>query len=97
MVSDHLLALTQKKNMMKRKQVCNVEIRIEETWTLLKAKKVIKKNVKISKCQNIKVGNSSSIKWERWTCVVTYWFEKFKDISTISPLLLVQDILTIRN
>ena len=45
MFSDHLLASTQKKNMMKRTQackfefeICKLEIRIEETWTLLKAK-----------------------------------------------------------
>ena len=59
-----------------------VEIRIEETWTLLKAKVVIKENLKTSKFQNIKVGNISSIKWGRWTCVVTYCFEKVMDIST---------------
>ena len=34
------------------------------------------------KYQNIKVGNCSSNKWGRWTCVVTYWFEKFMDVST---------------
>ena len=65
--------------MMKRTQVCNVEIRIEETWTLLKAKIVIKENVKTSKYQNIKVGNSGSNKWGRWTWVVTYWFKKFME------------------
>ena len=36
------------KNMMKRMDVCNVEIRIEETLYLLKARAVIKENVKIS-------------------------------------------------
>ena len=64
------LPSTQQKNMMKKTQMCNVENRIEETRTLLKAKIVIKENVKISKYQNINEGNSSSIKWGRWTCVV---------------------------
>ena len=36
------------KNMMKKIYVCNVEIQIEETLSLLKAKAVIKENVKIS-------------------------------------------------
>ena len=35
--------------MMKRERVCNVEIRIEETLSLRKARAVIKENVKISK------------------------------------------------
>ena len=47
------LPSTQQKNMMKKTQMCNVENRIEETRTLLKAKIVIKENVKISKYQNI--------------------------------------------
>ena len=38
--------------MMKRERVCNVEIRIEETLSLRKARAVIKENVKISKYQN---------------------------------------------
>ena len=49
MFSDQLLASTQKKNMMKGTQACNMEIRIEETWALLKAKIDIKENIKISK------------------------------------------------
>ena len=34
------------------------------------------------KSQNIKKANKGSIKWERWTCVVTYWFKKIMHIST---------------
>ena len=37
---------------------------------------------KMSKYQNIKIANNSSIKWGSWTCVVTYWFEKIMDVST---------------
>ena len=37
---------------------------------------------KVSKYQNIKIANNSSIKWGSWTCVVTYWFEKIMDVST---------------
>ena len=37
---------------MKRMYVCNVEIRIEEALSLLKARAVIKENVKISKYLN---------------------------------------------
>ena len=37
---------------MKRMYVCNVEIRIEETLSLLKAKTVNKENVQISKYLN---------------------------------------------
>ena len=37
--------------------MCNVENRIKETRTLLRAKIIIKRNVKISKFQNITVGN----------------------------------------
>ena len=59
MFLDQLLASTEKKNMMNRTQICNVEIQIKETRTLLRAKIVIKGNVKISKFQNIKVGNFS--------------------------------------
>ena len=51
------MASTEKKNMMKRTQMCNVENRIKETRTLLRAKIIIKRNVKISKFQNITVGN----------------------------------------
>ena len=47
------LPSTQQKNMMKKTQMCNVENRIDETRTLLKAKIVIKENIK--KCQNIKI------------------------------------------
>ena len=67
--------------MMKRTHVCNLEIRIEGP-SLWKARTVIKKNVKISKYQDIKIANNSSIKWGSWTCVVTYWFEKIMDVST---------------
>ena len=49
MFLDQLLASTEKKNMMNRTQMCNVEIQIKETRTLLRAKIVIKGNVKISK------------------------------------------------
>ena len=38
--------------MMKRMYVCNVEIQIEETLSLLKARPVIKENVKISNYLN---------------------------------------------
>ena len=38
--------------MMKRMYVCRVEIRTEETLSLLKAKAVIKENAKISKYFN---------------------------------------------
>ena len=69
---DHFLDSTQKKNMMKRTHVCNLEIRIEET-SLWKARTVIKENVKIA---------NNNIKWGSWTCVVTYWFEKIMDVST---------------
>ena len=41
-------------------QVCNVEIRIEETLTLSKARVVIIENVKISSYHNMKIGNNSS-------------------------------------
>ena len=37
---------------------------------------------KMSKYQNIKVANNSSIKWGSWTCVVTYWVKKIMDVST---------------
>ena len=33
----------------------------------------------LRKCQNIKIANNSS---RRWTCFVTYWFEKIMDVST---------------
>ena len=39
-----------------------------ETLSVLKGRVVIKGN--------------AEIKWERWTCVITYWFEKIIDIST---------------
>ena len=45
--------------------VCNVEIPIEETLSLGKARAVIQENVKISIYQNIKIATSKSIKWER--------------------------------
>ena len=48
--------------MMTRTQMCNAEIRIEETGTLLKAKIVVKQNVEIKKYHNIEVGNISNIK-----------------------------------
>ena len=47
----------------------------EKRWQLLK---------KMSKYQNIKIANNSSIKWASWTCVVTYWFKKIMDISTFA-------------
>ena len=59
MFLDLLLASTEKKNMIKRTQMCNVENQIKETQTLLRAKIVIKGNVRISKFENIKVGNFS--------------------------------------
>ena len=34
---------------------------------------------KMSKYQNIKTVNNSSIKWGGLTCAVTYWFEKIMD------------------
>ena len=37
---------------LRASRVCNVEIRIEETLSLRKARAVIKENVKISKYQN---------------------------------------------
>ena len=43
--------LRHRKKLMKRKHVCNLEIRIEET-SLWKARTVIKENVKVSKYQN---------------------------------------------
>ena len=67
-----------RKNLMKRMHVCNLEIRIEET-TFWKARTLLKK---ISKYQNIKIANNSSIKSGSWPCVVTYWFEKIMDVST---------------
>ena len=76
-----------------------MKIWIEETWTLLKAKIVIKENVKISKYQNIKESNSS-IQWGRWTCVVTYnlrCYLKIHGYINFCPLLLVRDILSIRD
>ena len=36
---------------------------------------------KMTKYQNIKIANNSSIKWGRWTFVVSYWFEKIMDVS----------------
>ena len=42
----------------------------------------MKENVKISKYENIKITNNSSIKWGRWTCIVTNWFEKIMEVST---------------
>ena len=56
------------KNMMKRTHVCNLKIRIEET-SLWIATTVIEENVKISKYQNIKIANNSSIKRGSRTCV----------------------------
>ena len=76
-----LFGFDTEKNMMKRTHACYLEIRIEET-SLWKTRTVIKENVKISKYQNIKIANNSSIKWGSWTCVVTYWFEKIMDVST---------------
>ena len=70
-----LFGFDTEKNMMKRTHACYLEIRIEET-SLWKTQTVIKENVKISKYQNIKIANNSSIKCGSWTCVVTYWFEK---------------------
>ena len=37
---------------------------------------------KISKYQNIKIANNSSMKWGSWICFVTYWLEKIMDVST---------------
>ena len=54
------------KNMMKKTHVCNFEIRIEET-SLWKERTVIKENVKISKYQNLKIGNN--------------WFVRTMDVS----------------
>ena len=50
------------------------------TWKFELKKHLCKKRgqllKKMSKYQNIKIANNSSIKWGSWTCVVTYWFEK---------------------
>ena len=54
-----LFSFDTEKNMMKRTHVCNLEIRIEET-SLWKARILLKK---MSKYQNIKIANNSSIKW----------------------------------
>ena len=49
----HFLALTQKKkDDGERMHVCNVENRIEETLSLIKARAVIKENISISKYLN---------------------------------------------
>ena len=74
-----LFGFDTEKNMMKRTHACYLEIRIEET-SLWKTRAVINENIKISKYQNIKIANNSSIKWGSWTCVVTYWFEKIMDV-----------------
>ena len=73
-----LFGVDTEKNLMKRMHVYNLEIRIEET-TFWKARTLLKK---ISKYQNIKIANNSSIKSGSWPCVVTYWFEKIMDVST---------------
>ena len=57
--------------MMKRMYVCNVEIRIEETLSLLKAKAVIKENAKISKYFNR----------QQQQMFPGYWFEKIMVVS----------------
>ena len=44
-VTEITFSLRHRKNMMKRMHVCNVEIQIEETLHLLKAKAVIKENI----------------------------------------------------
>ena len=67
------------KNIMKRTEVWNVEIRTEGTLTFWKWEYLLKK---MSKYQNTKIDNNGSIKLWRWTCVVTWWFEKIIDIST---------------
>ena len=65
------------KNMMKKIYVCNVEIQIEEALSLLKAKAVIKENVKISNLFTKYLNRQ-----QQQVNVVTYWFEKIMDVST---------------
>ena len=65
------------KNMMKKIYVCNVEIQIEETLSLLKAKAVVKENVKISNLFTKYLNRQ-----KQQMNVVTYWFEKIMDVST---------------
>ena len=77
-----LFGFDTEKSIMKRTHVCNLEIPIEETSSW-KVRTVIKENVKISKYQDVKIANNSSIKWGSWTCVVTYWLEKIMDVSTL--------------
>ena len=72
-----LFGFDTEKNMMERTHVCNLETRIDETF-LWKVRTVIKE---MSKYKNIKIDNNSSIKWGRWTCFVTHWFEKIMDVS----------------
>ena len=54
------------KNMVERTHVCNLEIRIEETSNICEKRGQLLK--KMSKYQNIKLANNSSIKWESWNC-----------------------------
>ena len=62
---------------MKKIYVCNVEIQIEETLSLLKAKAVVKENVKISNLFTKYLNRQ-----KQQMNVVTYWFEKIMDVST---------------
>ena len=50
------------KKMVERTHVCNLEIRIEETSNICEKRGQLLK--KMSKYQNIKLANNSSIKWE---------------------------------
>ena len=54
-----LFVFDTEKNMMTRTHVCNLEIRTEETLCE-KRRQLLKK---MSKYQNIKIANNSSIKW----------------------------------
>ena len=72
---------TQEKYMMKRTHACNLEILIEETLSLWKARANIKENSKILKYENIKIANNCSNKSGknlRWYLLV----RKIIDIST---------------